>query len=139
MLHWMRRVAVTGVAAALLLSVSGCSWVTFTVGILDFDTSQVEGLWLWRADSSGAFQHAARFDFSAPQMEGSSEIMDYVISVPGSTGGLPAQVSVQRAPADPNQVTLVLLYPRGETSGVYRVSSFNAAGESALSTSESTL
>lgn len=139
MLHWMRRVAATGVAAALLLFVSGCTWTSFTVGILDFDTSQVQGLWLWRADASGAFQRAARFDFSPPRLNGSSEVMDYVVSMPGSTDTMPAQVSVQRSPTNPNQVALVLLYPRSEASGTYRVSSFNAAGESALSTTQSAL
>jgi hypothetical protein len=139
MLHWMRRVAATGVAAALLLSVSGCTWVSVAVKILDFNTSQVQGIWLWRADASGSFQREARYDFSPPQTTSSGEVMDYVISMSGTSGTLSAQASVQRSSTDPNQVALVLVFPRSESSGTYRVTSFNAAGESTLSTTQSTL
>ncbi len=139
MRHWMRRVAATGVAAALLLFLSGCSWVSVAVKILDFDTSQVQGIWLWRADASGTFQRAARFDFSPSQTTSSGEVMNYAVTLAGSTSSMDAQASVQRSPTDSNQVALVLLYPRGETSGVYSVSSFNAAGESALSSTSQTL
>jgi len=139
MLHWMRRVAATGVAAALLLLVSGCSWTSVAVGIMDFNTSQVKGVWLWRADASGTFQRAARYDFSPPETTSSGEVINYAVTVSGSTSSMSAQASVQRSPTDSNQVALVLVYPRSETTGVYRVSSFNAAGESSLSTTSQTL
>jgi hypothetical protein len=139
MLHWMRRVAATGVAAALLLSISGCNWVTVAVKILDFNSAQVQGIWLWRADASGSFQRAARYDFSSPQTTSSGEVMEYVVSVPGSSGSVRAEVSVQRSPTNPNEVALVMIYPRSEASGTYRASSFNAAGESALSSMQTTL
>ena len=50
--------------ALLLLGVEGCKWFALTVKIPDFDSRQVQGVWVWRKDSAtGQWQRAGQIVF----------------------------------------------------------------------------
>ena len=138
----MRKRAKHGVTlfavALLLLAVEGCKWFALTVKIPDFDSRQVQGVWVWRKDSAtGQWQRAGQIVFqpvlpAAAASQPGAEEMQYVVVQPEGFG-LPLRAPVQRDPTTPDRATLSLWYARYLDAGEYRVSTYNEAGESPLS------
>ena len=132
MTHTLRRFAVLAILA-LAWPLGGCNFDVLVVQVPDFDTKQVLGLTLWLTASNGTAQRALDVEFLEPRVdEQGVELIGYSYAVDGK----PVEVwsPFHRDPANPDQVTLgfvALPVPEGP---LYRISTFNAAGDSALST-----
>lgn len=128
-----RRWARLLLAAGLLLAVQGCKWFEITVKIPDFDSRKVQGVWVWKQDPiSGQWQRAGQILFDPAPSGTASKDLHYVVLQPDGFG-LPLKAPVERDPKAPDQVTVRLWYARFLEPGQYRVSTYNAAGESSLS------
>lgn len=128
-----RRAARLLLAGVLLLAAQGCKWFEITVRIPDFDSRKVQGVWLWRQDpASGHWERAGQIVFQpAPASSGSSDLQ-YVVLQPDGFG-LPLKAPLERDPKSPDKVSVKLWYARFLDAGRYRVSTYNATGESTLS------
>jgi hypothetical protein len=134
----LRRAALAVLVAIALPVLTGCEIKMFTVEILGWDAYQVQGVWLWRYDqAAGRYQrdNGIQFHRDQPttqyqeQFPPGTELVLYTYAGDGSE--MPA--SVQRDPNDPDRVTLQLWYLRFSEPGVFKASTYNAAGESVLS------
>lgn len=127
------RAAKLLLAAVLLLAVQGCKWFEITVKIPDFDSRKVQGVWVWRQDpASGQWQRAGQIVFQPTPAGSSPGELQYVVLQPDGFG-LPLKAPVERDTRTPDQATVRLWYARFLDAGQYRVSTYNAAGESSLS------
>jgi hypothetical protein len=126
-----RRAALAILVFALPLS--GCEFGTLVVQVPDFDSKQVMGVTLWSTPPSGTPQRALDVEFVGTRVdEQGVEVIGYSYAV----GGRPLEVWVplHRDRANPDRVTL-LFDALPVAAGVrYRISSFNEAGDSPLST-----
>jgi len=107
--------------------------VAVTISIPDFVSKQVSGVWLWvESPTTGLFERDAKLVFGQTHVGPNGESLDYVMTP--TTGGqsMPFTANVSRDAANPDHVTLQLIFTRSEGAGYYRASSFNAAGESPL-------
>ncbi|CAG0971431.1 hypothetical protein MYXO_01324 [Myxococcaceae bacterium] len=121
------------VAALLLVAASGCKWFEISVTIPDFDSRRVEGVWVWKEDpATGTWQRAGQIVFEPPAPNTPSDELHYIVVQPDGFG-LPLRTRLARARLASDEVTLRLWYARFLDPGRYRVSTYNAAGESALS------
>jgi len=132
--HWSRLVALLGLLSCLPLF--GCRWAEIvTVQIPDFDSSAVEGVWIWReAAAGGAFERNLHFrlDDTTYLRDGEEYVLYTLIEPSGeSRWTLPARL--ERDPADQDRVKIRFLLLLVEGGGHFRASTYNAAGESALS------
>lgn len=126
---------VCALAALLLLpSLTGCEMRSVTVRIADFDSNAVEGVRFWRLDEVvGSFLPGGSLLFGEPVIDRDLELVSYDVIDPEGTVMTTLTAQVIRDPANPDTVTLDLSYARGEAPGWFKISSFNAAGDSALS------
>lgn len=123
------------VAAALLLTPTmACNPKTIRVQLPAFGSGDVDGIWLWRLESSG-YQRACRFDLSNPYLSGGREVVDYRQICADGRSSAAWQATVERLPSNPATVTLALLFQPVGALAPHRATSFNAAGESVLSSS----
>jgi hypothetical protein len=117
----------------LALPLGGCNLDVLVVQIPDFDSKQVMGLTLWRTNARGGVTGRAldvqllepRFDEQGVELVGYSYVEN------GETVEVWNQL--HRDPANPDQVLLgfvALPVPEGVS---YRISTFNAKGQSAPS------
>lgn len=138
----MRRASLraTCLLATLLFlpALVACEFKSVTVQIADFETNSVEGVRFWRLDEAlGDFQPGGSVRFSDPYPAGGGlEMIDYTIVQANGEEVLTLPAEVIRDPADPDLVTLVISYGRFEEAGWFRVSSFNAVGDSELSSEQ---
>ncbi len=138
-----KRKARRAALALLLISLpalSGCEIKSLTVQILGWDAYQVRGLWLWRFDdSAGRFQrdNAVQFhrDRSTAQYQDQFPSGAELVVYSSAAGNTEMPVRVERDPRDPDRVTLRLWYLRVSDPGVFKATTYNAAGESPLSSS----
>ena len=116
------------------LSLGGCQMVSFTISIPDFASKRVAGVWMWRwSTASGAFQRQDQLVFGEVDLDPTGESLDYVVTPVAGGQDLPFTAHVARDGANPDRVTLQLLFTRSQGTGYYRASTFNATGESPLS------
>ena len=129
------------VLALIALSLTGvmtqCPWYKLSVEIPDFETSQVQGLDLWRADDevSQIYSEAGRIVFGDRFFEDGSEKLEYMMldsqNQPLECWG---SATVIREAGNDDAVTLQFIFAGWtEPPGWIRASSFNAVGESELS------
>jgi hypothetical protein len=128
--------ATSRAACALLLAIgilaTGCEIQGFRVRLKNFTATATEGLWVWqRSPATRKFERHSVIEFGRIYEAGGSEYMTYTFSTGAEPIGL--QTLVERAPGNSDTLTLNLAFA-AVGSGVYRMSSFNAVGESALST-----
>lgn len=128
------------VALALLVApITGCDTRTIQVRLPGFGAGRTDGIWLWRLEA-GSYRRICRFDLSDPYSSGGAEVLVYWQSCTDGRPSSPAwQASVERLPSDPSTVTLVLIYRPNGSLAPHRATAFNAAGESALSSTSLTL
>ena len=117
--------------AALAITAAGCDLVGFRIQIPDFASRHVEGVWIWQQGSSGVFQRFARLQFGDPAT-GSDGTQYLPYSVQRGEISVTLQSPLQGVPGQPSAVELELGFLSAK--GSFKVSSYNAAGESALST-----
>jgi len=126
----------TCAAFVLLLAIgilaSGCDIQGFRVRLKDFTSTAIEGLWVWqRSPATGKYVRHSQIEFGSIYRSAGNEYLSYTFTTGADVMGL--QSLVQRASTSPDTVTLNLAF-LAVGSGSYKMSSFNAAGESALST-----
>lgn len=113
------------------LATAGCDTRGVRVQLRAFEASQLRGLWIWRASpESGEYQRFTQIEFGALEERDGQEYLAYIADFGGDR--LDLQTAVERAggeaSADLNVVLAFLSSP-----GTYKISSYNAAGESPLS------
>ncbi len=135
-----RRTGLTrGLAAALLMfsiALTACDDETAVVQLVipDFDTSQVEGVSLWRlSETTGLYERVDEIELSTATTARGTQVVEYHYI---GSNGVPILIesAIDRATDDPNNVSLSLLWRRVGDAGSYRISTFNPGGDSPLST-----
>jgi len=130
---WRRRAGPalsTLLALFALAALPGCKVPGVTLLLSDFDTSRVEGLRVWSEDAeTGELREELAVVFTGVSETGDGEVLTYQLWK-GDTliaGDIPT--TLERDPDHPAAATFrldVLLVPGGR----YRLSAWNAAGES---------
>lgn len=125
------RVRAALAAVALLgLCSTACDVKGFRVQVPGFDSAQVLGMWVWRASpQTGQYERYAQIEFGTPVESEGWEFLPYSVAIGGTLVNLTTVVS--RDPSAPEDATLMLSF--GSVTGTFKVSSYNAAGESELS------
>ena len=103
-----------------------CDMRGFRVQLNAFEEDQVRGLWLWRESTPGDFERYAQIQFGALHEHEGEEFLPYSVDL---NGAVTVNAPVDRDEAD--NLTVMLYF--AHESGAYKVSSYNAAGESGLS------
>jgi hypothetical protein len=112
----------------------GCSLVRFTISIPDFGTKSVAGVWLWRlSTTTGLYVRDTQFVFSPITTSPAGEVMEYSLVLGDGTPPQELTAFVSRDPNNPDEVAISLLHLQLDAPGYYRASTFNAAGDSPLS------
>lgn len=128
-------------ARALLLALSvlsvaplsACRPMSLDLVIVDFESAQIEGLRIWKLDyTRGTYVEAMRLEFMEIVDEDGGETLLYRIWKDGRPVVRSTAVVVEHLLGDEDIVRLRPIIP-GLGQGAYRLSSYNAAGESALS------
>ncbi len=127
-------------AAGVTVPLTGCNLRLLRVVIPDFETSAVEGVQVWRLDDvTQVPSEAGRLVFGQIADVDGQEVLEYQIEFSDGSEGLQLVSPVVRDTGDPESVRLELHYERVEREGWFKVSSFNEAGSSALSTAQTFL
>ena len=120
--------------ALLLLPAAGCSLKPLQVRLAGFGSGNIDGIWLWRRQSSGAYTRACRFEISDPYPLNGIEIISYDQTCPGGgANGTPMLAQIRRQAGDPSTITVSLLFQTSGAVAAYRATAYNAAGESTMS------
>jgi len=129
MLRSRFRAAFAAIALLGLCS-TGCELRAFRVQLPGFETAEVLGLWVWRASpQTGEFERYAQIEFGTVVDGEGHEFLPYSLTIAGSPATLYSLVT--REPTAPDDVVLHLSF--GSALGTFKLSSYNAAGESPLS------
>ena len=125
------RIRAALAALALLgLCSTACDVKGMLVQLPRFETAEILGLWVWRASpQTGEFERFAQIEFGSIASEGDFEYLPYTVTIAGSPFTFNAPV--ERPDTAPEDVTLGLSF--GQAIGTFKVSSYNAVGESPLS------
>jgi hypothetical protein len=116
---------------ALALSLLACDPSWLTVEIPDYSSNQIEGVWVWRwSQQATQFERDTLIHFRGVHNLSSGPLLAY--STYSSQGDLSLTAAIVRSPTNPNAITVTLGFERG-ASGLFKVSTYNAVGESALS------
>ena len=130
MTRTLRRFAALAILT-LALPLGGCDWDVLVVQVPDFDSKQVLGITLWRTTAQGA-QRALDVELLEPRLdEQGMELIGYSYLADGETVEVWNQL--HRDPANPDRVILGFVALPLPENVTYRISTFNAAGDSALS------
>ncbi|MCP5066884.1 MAG: hypothetical protein GY946_09980 [bacterium] len=124
---------------ALLLATrtlaTGCNPRPPHIEIPDFEDSQVVGLTIWRVDA-GQPEDVAAITFGSFSTydlgTGIVEVIEYNVTQIDGTE-LTLFTEVTRDASKPGGIEVHLLFPKGTSSGFFKVSTFNAIGSSPLS------
>lgn len=121
--------------AALALPLLGCDVLQeVSVRLVDFDTSNVEGISLWRLDSAtGSWERRYEIHFGAPYVQDGVEYIDYALIGADGTELDRVPTPVLRDASFPDGAELSLWFFVYDGPGTYKVAAFNAQGESPLS------
>lgn len=118
-------------AALALLSLcsTGCQVKQFIVQLPGFESSKVLGLWVWReSPASGEFERYALIEFGKLVEAEGHEFLSYSVTIAGTPFTLAS--GVERSPTPDDVVVSLSL---GMVGGTFKLTSYNAAGESPLS------
>jgi hypothetical protein len=123
-------------AFVLLLLSFGCDTRAVTMELPGFGNGNIDGVWLWRlVEATGTYKRACRLELDAPQLDKTAtEVLPYlqVCTTPGQVG-VNLKATISRLPADPSAIVVTMWYFRFQQAGQFKASAYNAAGESALS------
>ena len=112
----------------------GCTLGTVTISIPDFASKSVQGVWLWRSTAfNGAYQREVQFSFGEFQPDAQGEALEYTASPADGSAPIPIPTYVVRDAANPDRVTVSLIFGRSEDAAFYRASTYNTSGDSPLS------
>lgn len=120
---WLAALALLGLCS------TGCQVKQFLVRLPGFESSKVLGLWVWRAaPGSAEFERYALIEFGKLVEADGFEFLSYTVTIAGRPFTLASEVERSPTPDDV-EVSLSL----GTVDGVFKLTSYNAAGESPLS------
>jgi hypothetical protein len=117
------------------LLVSGCdlSLEIIAIRMLDFDSSRIEGASIWRlSEVTGDFERVSDVPFTRAVFESGEEGLSYPVH-DDSGQELTLWAEFTRELETPSIVTVRFWWRRTTDVGVFKVSTFNAAGQSPLS------
>jgi hypothetical protein len=110
-----------------------CATTALRVELAEFASGSTDGIWLWKY-VSGSYVRQCRIDLSDPFLSDGREVVSYLQScLDDRPSSVVWTAEVEHAEDDPATVRLVLVYQRYGAAEQHRASAFNAAGESALS------
>ncbi|MBW2244463.1 MAG: hypothetical protein JRH01_20965 [Deltaproteobacteria bacterium] len=138
-----RTIRLLGLALLVATSTmtTGCNLRALHIVIPDFETSQVVGVSIWKVDA-GQPQGIADINFGAITMQnfgaGPIEVIEYDMTQPDGSQ-ISMVTPVIRDPAMPGGIEIHLLFQKMVPSGLFKVSTYNAAGSSPLSTEQTYL
>jgi hypothetical protein len=122
---------------ALALSFFGCAPSWLTVVIPDFSSNQIQGVWIWRlSPATNQYQRDTLVQFQGVTLLAAGPTLAYATY--SSQGALTLTTGLVQNPVHGDTVQLTLGFERG-APGVFRVSTFNAVGESPLSSQSASL
>ena len=125
---WWKRASVALALCAVPLV--ACKPFTLRVELAAFGTGATDGLWVWKS-SGTSYVRQCRIDISDPFVSGGREVVSSLQScLDGRPQSVPWLADVERLPAKPSTVRLVLVYQRAGAVAPHRASAFNEAGES---------
>ena len=128
----LKRGAVCCAVSILGLALAGCNIGWVNVSIPDFQSKEVQGVWIWLSSGTGTFTH----DLQVPVQPMSSGVQ----TVPDPSGNQQSLiVMAQPDPANPDGITVKIGVVAPTVSGYVKVSTYNVAGESPLSDAETSL
>lgn len=129
-----RRIRATLLTLAIALvgvNAGECDWVMVAVQIPDYDSAEVAGVWMHK-DQGGQFLPTNHIQFTGTNVRSDAEVLDFTFHDGARDASYGFSAVVERNPANPDQVMLRILFAR-PGSGEYKVSTYNAQGESELS------
>lgn len=134
------RGAVLALALLGLPFTTGCEMRTVQIQLPGYGDGAIDGIWLWK-QISGTWTRVCRIDFTDRRITQQGETLSYVQNcINGKVRrGVVLPTPIARNPSAPSTITVELIYLRYEAAGTYRATAFNAAGESPLSTTSTTL
>ena len=131
MTRTLRRFAALAILI-LALPLGACDWDVLVVQVPDFDSKQVLGITLWRTTAQWGAQRALDIQLLEPKLdEQGTELVGYSYVDDGQT--VEVWDRLHRDPANPDRVLLGFVALPLPENAQYRISTFNAAGDSALS------
>jgi len=137
----MRRSVRHAVRLACLvfaLPLLGCGLSWLTVEIPDFSSKHVEGVWIWRlSPQTNQYVRDTQIQFESVTTLTSGDVLNYT-AISGQ-GQMLLSTSLAHNPANHDVVTVTLSFAEASLPGTFKVSTFNAAGESPLSAQSETL
>ena len=124
-------------ALSLTGTVTRCSVKGLVVEIPDLEANQIEGIQLWRGDqaTSQIYDENLRILFGESLVSNGSELMEYTVQTPeGEPVPVWSRAMIDRGEDGNGPVRVFfVLGAWSEQPGWFRVSTFNAVGESDLS------
>ena len=134
----LRRLG-TLVLLIALLPLAGCELAQVTVLIHGFETAQVEGVTFWR-DENGTFVKDGRLLFENTEFIGGQEYVHYYFEDATGMRMMEARAPITRSATNPDDVQIDFWYMRlDDVPQLFKVSSFNQAGESQLTVQSKSL
>lgn len=114
-----------------MVPLGGCDLPTVALLLLDAGSNTIQGFRLWKLQDDGSYTEAYRIELDAPIAD--RDVVNYAVVMDEKTlfWGIPA--AVERQPDQPEVATLQPVLLPGIGAGEYRLSAYNAAGDSALS------
>jgi hypothetical protein len=125
-------------AMLLVLPSSGCDTSKeFRVVIPDFQSAQVQGVWLWRqAPTGGEFERSLEITLGEPFLQDGREVVEYTMRDPVMQWEVTFVAPVFRDDANPDSAEIQLYALLWASDGLFKASTFNQYGESELSQEE---
>ena len=121
-------------AALAMLPLGGCELGTqFRIVIPDFESAEVEGIWIWREDAGGDFARDVEIKLGEPFVEDGVELVEYTFVDPDTEFELQFAAPVVRDAVNPDQAELDLFALLWAGVGTFKASTYNEFGESPLS------
>jgi hypothetical protein len=133
MQQWTRAIARVLLAVALL-PLFGCSLSFLTVRISDFESKQVRGIWVWRrSEQTGQYLKDTQLVFGTLVKQAQGELLLYTTTYGplGERGAL--STGLARDASNQNIVTMQVAFLRRSAPGTFKVTTYNAIGDSPLS------
>ena len=132
------RALATALTVAAVVPFFGCGWLqSITVVISDFDSNDIQGVWVWREDvADGSYQRETEIRLEEPFMDSGQQFLRYSVRTPAGEQQLNIRTPIVRPNAgnpDAAQLTFFIVLSNGQ-AGSFKASTYNDAGESTLST-----
>jgi hypothetical protein len=130
------RHAVRLAFVAFALPIFGCGFAWLTVKIPDFNSKHIAGVWIWRLSPQiNKYGRYSLIRFENVTTLPSGDVLNYTAI--SSQGHLLLSASLAHNTQD--SVTVTLSFAEGSPPGTFKVSTFNASGESPLSAQSKTM